>query len=1288
MSLANPQALWLLLLLPIPLLLSKRRADHRQAVSNLFLWKASADPDAPTLRVRSLRRQWLVALQMAIIGVTVLALARPMVASRAERVALVFDLSASMSARDGSGTRFDVARERARAFVARLSSQSRVRVITAGVSARDIGEYGASDSALSRAIAQLSPAAGVSDISGALQIARQTIGGARVVIFTDHVSDVAHANEFPLTWDVVGAAADNVAISTVVARRRPLTPAEGDVLVGVRNYSAHPTRADVEITRDGQVIGRHAVAIDKDAEQTIVVSVPQIGGVIAARLAGEDALSIDDTRADVVPGRERIRVGLSGRRNFYVEKALAANSAVAVSPVSDGGSDVIVCGCDQLPSTGNVLLVPDGARASEPGVLAVVKPSHPVASELVFAGAVANPTAGREKGDIIVRAGDVPAVVASERDGRRVVELRFQPAAESAISTAFPILIANAIRWLDGRQRNATQLQAGEPLRWVMREGQNAVTVIGPEGKARSSQVAGRMLTVVDTGLPGIYKVRTAGAELRFAVNAAVDGESDLRTTGGANPSSPAAQDIAATDFPLMRVLLLLAAMLVGVEWLVDRRRTVWRAAIAACLLTGAAGVAVFPRTAPVDVVAVVDRSRSVPVQAQQEAMARVTAAAAALRRANRVGIVDVGADALVSAELSGTLPPRAATSGVSNGDTDIAAGLRLARAMLPARGDRRIVLFSDGRQTVGDAEREAAFLAADGVRVDVSPIDTSAAPATPAVARVVAPAFARSNEPYDVSVEIVGTPDSLAQLTLYRDDQAIATPSIRVAASGSTTETFTDTQAPGIHVYRASLRNDDGDDDAKAGAVVSVSGAPSVLYVAHSGGVLPPILATAGFRVTHVQPDAMPRGANALLQYDVVVLDDVSADELGNGRASDLARYVEQLGGGLLLLGGPPTLDVAGYPIGPLGPGLPVDFRRRSGQRSPSFGLVLVFDKSGSMADPAGGASKIELARQSVMRVLDVLPPTDSLGVIAFDASPVVVTTFAPGQRAADVARQLAAIAPSGPTRIAPAASLAVQWLNDVTARATISKRQILLISDGQTSADDEQQLRAAVAAAGVEVSTVAVGGAANRVLLQQLASSTGGRAYFPSDLAELPTIVAREAARSRSGQVVEEPFVLRSTPHPVTAGIERASLPRLSGYVVGAAKPSAVSVLTSHLDDPILCAWQFGLGRVAVFTAGLESSWSAPLRAWPGFARLWTQTARWMSRTLDDRELRLAFAREGTTLSLVVEAAREDGRPLELTDIRATLRSPDEKTSQVRFEALAPGRYVANVDATAAGA
>src|SRR5215831_4486492 len=254
MSLANPYALLLLVFLPVPLLLSRRRAARRREVSNLYLWQTSTVSDLARLDVRSVRRQWIVVLQTAILAATILALARPLISWRAERVAFVFDLSASMSARDGSETRFDAAREQARSMLAELPGRTRVRLIAATTTARDLGENPASD--LSRELAKLSPAAGSADISGAVALATHSARADRVVVFSDHVSDdVPQSAATPLAWVTVGKAADNIAIASLVARRRPLSPSDGDVQVGVRNYATRPTRADVEIAQDGKVVG-------------------------------------------------------------------------------------------------------------------------------------------------------------------------------------------------------------------------------------------------------------------------------------------------------------------------------------------------------------------------------------------------------------------------------------------------------------------------------------------------------------------------------------------------------------------------------------------------------------------------------------------------------------------------------------------------------------------------------------------------------------------------------------------------------------------------------------------------------------------------------------------------------------------------------------------------------------------------------------------------------------------------------------------------------------------------
>jgi Mg-chelatase subunit ChlD len=433
---------------------------------------------------------------------------------------------------------------------------------------------------------------------------------------------------------------------------------------------------------------------------------------------------------------------------------------------------------------------------------------------------------------------------------------------------------------------------------------------------------------------------------------------------------------------------------------------------------------------------------------------------------------------------------------------------------------------------------------------------------------------------------------------------------------------------------------------------------------------------------VRQVGPADVPPPAD-LVAYDAVVLDDVPSGSLGAVGARALAAYVGQAGGGLLLLGGPQSLDAAGYPEGPLGSLLPVDLRPRGGRRGPAMGLVIVFDKSGSMADVADGVQKIEVARQAVKRVLDVVPATDSVGVIAFDSAPAVIAPLTASPDAAAIASRLRGLEPGGSTAIAPAMALAADWLG----RAAVSRRYVLLMSDGRTPPADVDRLREAARTGGFELSVIAIGADADRGLLERLAQGTGGRAYFPDDLRELPILAAREAARAAGGGAVQEHFTLRAAAHPIAAGLDRGSMPDMGGYIVGVAKPGADAILMSHLDDPVLAGWRFGLGRAAVYTAGLNTPWSASLRAWSGFNPLWLQTVRWLSRRTTHGALQTTVVEREDGMHLVVDAVTPSGELLNLLAMRALVRDPAGREQDVTVHARAPGLYEARIEAAQPG-
>jgi len=80
-------------------------------------------------------------------------------------------------------------------------------------------------------------------------------------------------------------------------------------------------------------------------------------------------------------------------------------------------------------------------------------------------------------------------------------------------------------------------------------------------------------------------------------------------------------------------------------------------------------------------------------------------------RPGDQVGIVAVGRNALVEQSVSTQINFSQFESTPDTDYTDLAAGLRLAAAILPQDSERRVVLLSDGRQNLEDALQEAQLL-------------------------------------------------------------------------------------------------------------------------------------------------------------------------------------------------------------------------------------------------------------------------------------------------------------------------------------------------------------------------------------------------------------------------------------------------------------------------------------------------------------------------------------------------------------------------------------------------
>jgi hypothetical protein len=589
---SHPAALWLLALLPVPLLLARRRIPaERHLVSNLFLWRMAIERTSGSLTLRRVRRSPLAAVQMACIAAIVVALSGPVLTRQGGLTAMVFDVSASMAAREGGLTRFEDARARARAIIGSLPPASSVRLILAATSPRESGTWNASDPRLAATIDALTPTAGRADVEAAIDAAIGRGDADDVIVFSDTARSATETDKpgaASVQWVHVGRGAENSAVTRVVANRASLGSQGGDVLVVLKHYGKRPREADVEILVDGQPAGSAHARLEPDRATIVKVALADLGHIVTARLVGEDALSLDDVRSVSVPGVTRARVALFGRGDSFLAHALSANPSVllrnysndAAAPetataLSRDGADIVVCDRCALPMPPQIpiLMVADGNGQRIRGPATAASVTHPLLASLDLGqqqAAVSESTTVNPGAEVVLRVGGVPAVVVAETDGRRSVDVHLdlsQP--DFALTPAFPILVANALEWLSAPEEFPTEATAGEPLTFSTRTTQAPVHVAGPDGRPRDVQRAGSRFIVTATDAAGAYRIDVNGSQHIVVVNPPSDGESNLFSSVDAPPvQSAITPRVTVTALvPIAQWMLLFALALLGFEW-------------------------------------------------------------------------------------------------------------------------------------------------------------------------------------------------------------------------------------------------------------------------------------------------------------------------------------------------------------------------------------------------------------------------------------------------------------------------------------------------------------------------------------------------------------------------------------------------------------------------------------------------------------------------------------------------------------------------------------------------
>ena len=755
-----------------------------------------------------------------------------------------------------------------------------------------------------------------------------------------------------------------------------------------------------------------------------------------------------------------------------------------------------------------------------------------------------------------------------------------------------------------------------------------------------------------------------------------------------------------AFEAPLLLLLFIPAILITVVLHIAARRRVgagrrrialVIRSMLLAALVLGLAGLQIVLPVNRLATVFVLDLSDSIGSAGREDALAFVRTALEEMPKDDVAGIVAFGKEALVERLPSDLQEIDRIASAPVRSATDIGGALRLATALFPDDAQKRIVLLSDGNDTTGTGQAEAALSAARGVRIETRQIGLGASDEV-LIERASSPSTSRLGEEIEVVSEIRSSVAQPATVRLFVNGTQAGEPQRLDLEEGASTVTFSyEPVDAGFHRFRVVVEagRDTFSQNNRADSNTIVQGEPRTLVLAGDEVVaddLVEALESQRHRVDAIVPETLPE-LDQLLDYDSVVLVDVPRIRLNDRQLATLQAYVRDLGRGLVMVGGPRSYGAGGYQDTTLEETLPVDMGVRDRQKQPDVALVVVIDKSGSMdachcntfgngqggGTGIGGVKKTDIGKEAILRAAAALTDRDELGIVAFNEQAHWVVHTQPLGNVGDLQGAIAGIRPDGQTNIFEGLEAAVDELENTTA----TRRHIILLTDGWSSTGQYADLLERMAAAGITLSTVGAGGGSQNHFLAGLAEEGGGRYYEASNPASIPDIFLKETQQVSGQQIVEEKFFpIVTSSSPILRGLDQG-FPQLRGYNGTTAKPAAQTVLVTARDDPLLAQWQYGLGRSVAWTSDSTGRWAADWVGWNGFNRFFSQLVSWTFPGEESGGIEASFVTDGANTKLRVESLEEDGKPRDFYSTTAAIVGPTLEGDNVDLVQVAPGVY-----------
>lgn len=600
-------------------------------------------------------------------------------------------------------------------------------------------------------------------------------------------------------------------------------------------------------------------------------------------------------------------------------------------------------------------------------------------------------------------------------------------------------------------------------------------------------------------------------------------------------------------------------------------------------------------------------------------------------------------------------------------------------------------------------------------------PIDTVLLPtakldADALIESLDAPAQVKMGELYRVRLVIQSRGHAEGKIVLDRDGAPLKTLPVRLTPGVNTVTTTLRADSAGVQRIRAVLEaTPDADPRNNLGlALVRVQGKPHVLIAEGKSGIsdaLVRALKTEQIQITRVDAFRFPAQAEALQDYDAIILNDYPATAFSPQQMLALQSAVRDTGIGLVMIGGEHSYQLGGYFGTPIAEMLPIDMNIRHRKVFHAATVILIVDASGSMNQYMGEHKVAHLAAEASIQTLRMLRPMDRFGVIiSSHGSDWLLPEMAPmnadpfgcdgrqfkgchGQRAGQPpsaifpAEQRDAIIAVLQRVYGTGGGIFVRGSLEMALRGMMAEppdrsRHIIMLADAKDCDEQEGSLQLAkqMRAMGITLSVVAFGDGQATGFLRQLARAGGGQFYQTQDASSLPRLFTADVSQMTRRAIEEGAFIPKVVASDERLqGIDWERVPPLLAYNLASERPLAQTLMRTHKDDPLLAVWRYGLGTVIAFTSDAQPRWSQRWLGWQDYAPFWSQLVRSALRPSAQPHLGLqATIRQGQGVA-ELQAFTPEGEPINRLNPQLRVASPSGKQYLLSMQLEGAGRYLA---------